>query len=298
MMRIWVLAIFLAVPGWAWHPVGHRIVAAIAYDSLDGKTRAKVDELIRKHPDYAHFIEGAKGNSREIARRAFINASAWADDVKGDPRFYDDTRAGAKATVTLAGFPDMKRHTNWHYINVAFSPDGMAVPKPPVPNGLTQLPLMTAALGGENGSYMLPWFLHVAGDLHQPLHCVARYTKANKGSDFGGNRVSVDGYTNLHAVWDDLLGVTQDEEYVDWMAKRLRKLHKAEKEPVIDPAKWVDEGFELAKSEAYRMAADVGTRENQFRTTVEYRKNAMEVAHRRAAIGGYRMAAVLKDALK
>jgi len=145
---------------------------------------------------------------------------------------------------------------------------------------------------------MLPWFLHVAGDVHQPLHCTARFVKAIKGSDLGGNLVMVDGYTNLHAVWDDLLGVSYDDEYVDWMAKRLRKMHKVEKEPVTEPAKWVEEGFELAKSEAYRMPADVGTREKQFRTTVEYRKNAIQVAHRRAAIGGYRMAAVLKEALK
>jgi hypothetical protein len=301
-----VVAVLLAaLPVFAWHPAGHKILAAIAYDSLDRRTRAKVDELIRRHPDYGRFVEGARGGGRETARRAFINASAWADDIKGDERFYDDTRANAKATPALPGYPDMKRHTNWHYVNIYFSPDGTPFPATPEPNALTELPRMTAALakGDAEASYLLVWFLHVAGDVHQPMHCVSRYTKHNKDrngrpvSDLGGNLVMVDGYTNLHAVWDALLGVQDDAAYIDWMARRLRREFRRPREVSTDPAVWTSEGFELAKKEAYQMPASVGTRENQFRTTPAYMRNALAVAHRQAALGGYRMAAALEKAL-
>jgi hypothetical protein len=296
----------------AWHPVGHRIVAAICYDNLTDKARDRVDALVRAHPDYRHFAEGAKGSKREIARRAFINTAAWADDIKGDPRFYDESRRDAEATRTLAGFPDMKRRTNWHYINIAFSPDGTAFPEPPEVNAVSQLKFIIVSLGqkpnpGElkDPVYLLPWFTHVAGDLHQPMHAVARWharqvdPKTNKPwSDLGGNTVSVDGYTNLHSIWDELLGVTDDWEYIEWMAQRLQRNHPREAKPVVDPAGWAAESHALAKSEAYQFGPEVGSRENPFRTTPAYKQNAIRVAHQRAALAGYRMAAVLNERLR
>ena len=303
-----VLTLALAGPLLAWHTAGHRVIAAIAYDSLNKKTRAKADDLIRGHPDYKMFTAGVAGSPKHIARWAFINASAWADDIKGDDRFYDDTRRDPKPTPALPGFLDMKRHTNWHYINIYFSPDGTPFPKTPTPNALTQLKVFLETLsqpGSAEAVYYLPWLLHVEGDIHQPMHCVSRYTKFLKNrngsptSDLGGNLVNVDGYTNLHSVWDGLLGsVSGDEEYIDWMAARLSKETKPERVPVTDPGKWTDEGFELAKTEAYQFPADAGTAENPFRPGPEYSRNAVRVAHKRAALAGYRLAAILNDRLK
>ena len=42
----------------------------MAYYLLDKKTRARVDELIRRHPDYARFSEGVGGKPQRIARWA------------------------------------------------------------------------------------------------------------------------------------------------------------------------------------------------------------------------------------
>jgi hypothetical protein len=295
----------------AWHPVGHRIVAAICYDNLTDKARERADALVRAHPNYQHFAAGAKGNRKQIARIAFINTAAWADEIRGDPLYYDDTRRDAIPTPTLPGFPDMKRRTNWHFINIAFSPDGTAFPEPPAVNAVAEMKFVIAALGGKPNPgalkdpvYLLPWFTHVAGDLHQPMHAVARWhakqvdPKTNKPwSDLGGNTVSVDGYTNLHSVWDELLGVAEDWGYIEWMAQRLQKNHPREPKPAVDPAVWAQESHSLAKSEAYQFGAEVGSRENPFRTTPEYRQNAVRVAHKRAALAGYRMAEVLNQTL-
>jgi hypothetical protein len=299
-MKLFLAALLMSVPVWGWHPVGHKIVAAICYDQLPGKTRARVDELMRRHPDYAAFTTGVRGDK---ARWAFINAAAWADDIKGDARFYDDTRRDAVATQLLPGYPDMKRHTNWHFINFYFSPDGTAFPATPTPNVLTQMPVVLGGLGGGYAPYYLGWFLHLGGDLHQPMHNVSRYTAWNVDrngrpqSDLGGNNVNVDGYTNLHAVWDDLLGTTDDEDYIDWMAKRLRREQKEERPAVTDVDQWSKEGFELAKSEAYRFAAELGPNDKPFRRTPDYTRNALAVARKRAALAGRRMAALLAEKL-
>ena len=106
----------------------------MAYDLLDKKTRARVDELIRRHPDYARFSEGVGPNPERIARWAFVHAAAWADDIKFDERFYDDTRLDAKPAPPIPPFLDMKRHTNWHYVNLYFSPDETPLPDTPTIN--------------------------------------------------------------------------------------------------------------------------------------------------------------------
>lgn len=276
----------------------------MAYDQLSKKARGRVDELIRKHPDYPRFSEGVTGSPARVARWSFIHAAAWPDDIKGDARFWDDTRRDAQAIPAISPFPDMKRHTNWHHVNVFFSPDYTPLPVPASPSARTELPRMIDGVAGEQGWYLLPWLLHVEGDVHQPLHCVARLTKHIVGrdgkptSDLGGNLTIVDGYTNLHAIWDDMLGVTVDEVYIDWMAARLRKEHKRPAGLNLDPNKWIEEGFELAKAKAYTMPAEEGTRENPFRPKRPYWAEALRTAQAQAALGAYRLAAVLNEKLK
>src|SRR5579862_2942836 len=81
-------------PAWAWDATGHRTVALIAYQRLTPKARARVDQLIREHPDYASiFAKGAPNDPALRARDAFITAATWPDILYGDPRFYDADRA-------------------------------------------------------------------------------------------------------------------------------------------------------------------------------------------------------------
>jgi gliding motility-associated-like protein len=90
-----LVVLLAASPAAAWNATGHRIIAAIAYDNLTPIARARVDALIRLHPDYAAtFAAGAPGD----ARAAFIATSYWPDLIRNDPRFYDDTRRDASPT--------------------------------------------------------------------------------------------------------------------------------------------------------------------------------------------------------
>src|ERR1700722_14696889 len=82
----------LAPPAQAWNSTGHRLIAAIAYDRLTPKARARVDALIRQHPDYEKLlIKAAPSDPIARARAAFIAAPVWPDQIKGDPRFFDET---------------------------------------------------------------------------------------------------------------------------------------------------------------------------------------------------------------
>ncbi len=66
-------------------------------------------------------------------------------------------------------------------------------------------------------SLMLRFLLHLAGDIHQPLHCASLYSKhlfqgSIKNGDKGGNFIHIhDPITkqksNLHAFWDSCLGL-------------------------------------------------------------------------------------------
>jgi hypothetical protein len=82
------------------------------------------------------------------------------------------------------------------------------------------------------------------------------------------------------------------------MAQRLQRKHVREAKPAVDPSAWARESHELAKSEAYPSGVDAGSRENPFRPTPAYRQNALAVAHRRAALAGYRMAELLNQTLR
>ncbi len=57
-------------------------------------------------------------------------------------------------------------------------------------------------------SYALRLLIHYMGDVHQPLHCLARLDKENPAGDRGGNTFEVPNHydaKNLHSVWDAVI---------------------------------------------------------------------------------------------
>src|SRR5262249_18459874 len=69
---------------------------------------------------------------------------------------------------------------------------------------------------GEELPIKLCWLLHLAGDVHQPLHCRSFFSKEFPKGDQGGNFffANLKGKTiKLHAFWDDLLGAEAHTTY-------------------------------------------------------------------------------------
>jgi hypothetical protein len=297
----WVAILYLASPAEAWDGAGHRIIAAIAYDKLTAGTRARVDALIRAHPDYAAFTNGAPADAAGRARAAFIAAAVWADNIKGDRRFYDDTKADAQPTPTFPGYPDMKRHVNWHYYDKPYTPDGAPAIKKNQPSALSELPRLLKEIGRaapELAAYDLPWIVHITGDLGQPLHCVSRMLKSMPSGDDGGNLVFVTPARNLHSLWDDSPGRDMSDAYVTKYATETMAEYPAPPKNETNPKKWIEEGYRVAVTQVYTFGLETGSREHPIPLPESYVENAKRVARAQIAMSGYRLAAVLNDRLK
>src|SRR5262245_45967206 len=87
-------AIFLAafVPSHtasAWSAQGHMTIAAMAYRDLPKEDRAKVDELLKHHPDYSNWTNRYSAELSPVDLEAFVvmRASTWPDEIrrKGNP---------------------------------------------------------------------------------------------------------------------------------------------------------------------------------------------------------------------
>jgi len=299
----------IAPPAEAWNATGHRLIAAIAYDRLNPKARARVDALIRQHPDYEKILlRDAPTDPAARARAAFIAASVWPDQIKGDPRFYDETRPNASPTQLLPGFPDMARHTIWHYYDTPYTPDGAEPGHQDPPHALSELNRIIPLIGtkadvpptsASNPVYLLPWLEHIEGDVHQPLHCVSRFLKSMPKGDAGGNSVYLSGqHRNLHSLWDGAAGSDLTDAYAAKYIAEATTAHPAPHHAGKKPEKWIAEGFRLAVSEVYTFGLETGTREHPITLPPGYEANAAKVAQQRIAIAGYRLAAVLNEKLK
>jgi hypothetical protein len=301
-----------------WDAVGHRAMAAIAYDRLRPATRARVDAILRAHPDIAILGEGLDLNSPAGARELFLRASVWPDRIRGDARLYRETDSNARPTPLLRGFPSMARRDGWHYLNRSFSTDGTPTVPLSEPNITTVFPSLVTSLS-DNGTamstraYNLSWIIHVIGDLHQPMHGTSRSAASTPDGDAGGNGVWVvlRGYDrdsiNLHAVWDGWVGRPNRNTPIDDVAESLAR--DLPRTPGRDDAlaiprgdalasmlrSWADESATIARYVAYDLPARSG---NGLPTLDDdYIERSTRIARQRLALSAYRLAEVLEAQL-
>lgn len=287
----------------AWNFTGHYVIAAIAYDRLKPATRARVDDLIRRHPDYQTiFLKGApSGDAAARARYAFIQSAVWPDAIRNDPRFYNEDRRDAVKTPLLPGFPEMGRHTMWHYIDNPFTQDGTKLSPVDMPNALTELERLAGALSKPVGDtanpvYALPWVIHIVGDVHNPLHSVSRFSKENSEGDRGGNLVFVQPGRNLHAFWDGLAGPDPSNmANVNRLAAELGRGQSVGVEQRY--TMWINEGVDRAKLSVYTFGRTSGTQSKPIRLSREYQNKAKVLARQLLTDAGFRLAEVLNQKL-
>lgn len=302
-----------------WDATGHRAMAAIAYDRLRPATRARVDALLRQHPDLARLGDGVDAASAAGIREIFLRASVWPDRIRGDDRFYRENDPRARPTPLLPGFPTMARRETWHYLTRSFSIDGTPTISLEEPHVASLMPSLVDAFADEAvpmsvRAYNLSWIIHVVGDLHQPLHGTSRSSAAQPEGDAGGNRewVRLPGSTrdsiNLHAVWDGWVGRAARDASTDAVAAELiaalpaQGLGATDDLHIPDGAAlaatvlaWANESATLARYVVYALPARDATMPPWL--PAEYLAAGERMARERLAIAGYRLAALIEARL-
>jgi hypothetical protein len=269
-----------------WGAGGHMMVASIAFDRLNPNARAQAQMLL------AIPINPASVSNKS---KDFVNASHWADDLRP--------------------FPEFDSFKELHFLDTPFSTDGTTLPAIPTPNIVTALEenlnILKTSTDNAARAQALRLIIHFVGDIHQPLHCATKVSRAKPEGDRGGNLVKIKlvgangkvRRTNLHSYWDGGL-TTFPPTGPNFAPPPLSKIPAAVAKakagnPDTDPAlklddptnfqAWADESFELAKTVVYIGISNGG------RPSPAYKNKGIKLARKRVAWGGYRLAALLNS---
>ncbi len=304
-MRIttFVCSLLLSItPAFAWNESGHMVTGALAYDVLmkdDPKAVDRIVDLLKSHPQADVFkkrLEAVPANVRN--RYLFMIAARWPDDIRRDEQFHRGP---------------------WHYINYPVVPadpsdrSETAPPAPPEDNLVTSLRSNRAALQGDDAAakaVAITWIFHQVGDIHQPCHAVAYFSKWKPEGDRGGNDCYVrtgpaGAVINVHSLWDGLIladhsyGATGNEA----TKLRLRDDLSPDKLPgdvnELDTDVWTRESVALAERLVYwNRILKGGTQRSSGPILPDgYLTAAKFAAEQRVVLSGYRLANLLKDAV-
>lgn len=290
-----VLAVAAApVHALAWGFVGHKVVAAIAWQYMTPTARDRVQALLAQDTD-------------TLTRPDFVSRATWADVWRND---HKETSA-------------------WHYIDIpyasadslehALAAEGAQCPHPTLPG-------QSAAIGApENDCIVdkinqfeaelrdpatsvpeqilaLKFLMHFVGDVHQPLHAI-------DDDDKGGNCVWIstgDKPQRLHSYWDTgavlrLLGDRTPEAYA---ADEKAEIDKANlgAQAGGDPASWAAESAVMARSYTYNLGVATlptcATENTAAPIDVSHTLDPKPIVRNRIDLAGVRLAHVLNDIFK
>lgn len=285
-LSIVIACAILCMPSlsFGWGAGGHMMTAHIALERLNPTAKAKAEELL------AIPIHPAAVTSTSLN---FVNASHWADDLRSLPEF-DSLKP-------------------LHFVDRFFTWDKSKLPKIDPNNILKALEdnvdILKTSTDKAAQARALRLIIHFVGDIHQPLHCTAKVSRADREGDQGGNFFKIkivgdDGElkdSNLHSYWDSGIGAFPPTgpnfappplETIAPAAQLATRGNPATvralrlRHPFSFNA-WSKESFALGRNVVY-----VGIREGR-RPTPAYNARALRVARQRVAWGGYRLAALL-----
>lgn len=287
----------------AWNECGHKAVACVAFNNLDANTKVRAMQILAQLDKYPEKWSADAPRGMDKDQAVFMKAAYWPDEIKRDTEFTQEDKSDLTAGIAMNDPSDKNRHNSWHYINLMFSSDGSKLPPMPTPNVKTQI-LQACKILKSNApdgvkAYCLAWLLHLVGDVHQPLHSVARVSVASPNGDEGGGDVAVQPGGSLHSFWDSAYGRETNERKI---AKSITDANwtAPPSSNNLDIDTWITESVELAKKDVYRQPIGPGNKDGNrpYRLSKDYRANATTVANERVKLAGYRLAALLNKELK
>ncbi len=286
-----VLALALAGLPWcaqAWGPVGHRAVGAIADALLNAQAKAAIADLLRSDRDRA---------GRPSGRKSLAAIADWADQIRGSsqdrPRWHFDNRPAC------GGDGDMR----------SWCPHGACA--------TVEIGRMLAILRDRNRprserEEALKWIVHLAADIHQPLHEVDYAAGGNRirvrlrGRRFRGAHKHKHDRLSLHAFWDSRVVALALRPEGNWIPQpslqRLIRLARTENPQRVEepPSAWGPESFKLARTVALDLpgiSCDGRPPSRTITLSRAYVTRSERVAEAQLALAGARLAYLLNTAL-
>ena len=264
MLRSWVvrrvtllLLPFCSIPGFAWGPEGHRLVARIAGQMLTPAAAARV--------------------SATLAPGETITAlSSWADEVRNirketEPWHFIDI------PIDSAGL-DMQRDC---------PPAGCVIREIAGFRKQWRDESLSPAARRE----ALLFLVHFVGDMHQPLHCANNHDRGGNEVTvaFEGTRV------NLHHLWDSVLLDRMPPEDQLFAALR-RAITPAERAAWSGGSveSWAQESFEAARQVVYGGLPKV-ERGETLQLGEDYQRMAEPVIRQQLEKAAVRLSAILNE---
>ncbi|MEP7038073.1 MAG: S1/P1 nuclease [Acidobacteriota bacterium] len=287
----------------AWDDTGHKVIAYIAWQQMSPEAREKAVKLLLAAPEDSnlsvYYLSGSRSReAKEID--LFMIASTWSDIVRNkDFKVrYEKYNKGP-----------------WHYADIfwqqtggkplilANRSEGLATPK----LYDFEKELKDDSLSDAEKAIDLAWFLHVAGDIHNPLHNASRITEIEPKGDSGGNLFLLSppdakkNRVNLHSYWDSILGRNMprqndacDADYIPSIADKIIKDYPFERMKNLlklgDYKEWSIEGFEYLDKNVYSADLKRGELPSKF-----YQTRAFALGERQTALAGYRIGETLNN---
>jgi hypothetical protein len=289
-----------AAPAAAWTRPGHMVIAAIAFDDLEASDPAIVDRVVAVldgHPDRGPFeVAEDRSEGRERALRLMMECARWPDDARltgyDQPSWHLELKPIVRASDPPAIPPDDR-----------ISMDGVEA------FALNARVMANPAATSAQRAVALCWVMHLAGDVHQPLHTAQLFSSGYPQGDKAGSlQFVLDPLTGrpetLHWFWDDSIHRAGDVASVTARAKALeQRLPRASVSPgatravAADYGAWANESRELAASRVYASGVVGGMSVSKAKALAPaYAEGAAALAEERAAIAGYRLSDLLREA--
>ncbi len=302
-LRLALIVVMAATPAaYAWTRPGHMVTAAIAYDEIAERRPdllAKLAALLDVHPDRGAFqVAIDRTTGQERSRRMFLECARWPDDAR--ETIYDHPRWHAALRPVV--LDEDKTH---------FHPPDMIAGDAIEAFALNYRVLSDETAAPAERALALCWVLHLAGDIHQPLHAAQLFSKAYPEGDRGGGlqfvKDPLSGLpVSLHWLWDDSVHRSGEVAKVDARADELvAQFPRGALAELRLPASaaqfplWAkEESYPLAVSLAFgaRIPSHVAA-ESAPAVPERYWRDVQQASERRATVAGYRMADLVITAL-
>jgi len=272
----------------AWWDMGHILCVEIARRTL--------------------AVSGASGT-------ATVNAMNQILAIDQDYYPYHSTLPTVGVWMDKLKATGMHQYDDWHFVNTPYI-DNVSAP--------TNYPGLAFQALSDNWStlksatawswakaFALRCVLHIAGDLHQPLHCISKFDKRTPSGDQGGNRFSL--YYNasgviikdLHSLFDSVGGSWTDympepitSEYNQLLSANADAIMN-EHPPTSFPDGWItDTKWQHWANESYYLAIEQAYTVLSLGQTIDqsYIDVIRPMLRKRIALAGYRIANLMLSA--